>query len=187
MPVEGAAAAAPVTEGQPIGAESNVADEMLNVKPQMMGLTWIAFGIVALALAKFLWKPLFQALEKREEGIQDALDAAEKARGDVVATRKRIRSLQETSDREARERVEAAKSQAEEIVQTARREAVEDAARRVEEAERQIAIERETVVAEVQRESLRTLGPVLEKVLAQQLTDEQKRAYQEAMLREVKL
>lgn len=187
MAEEEAAAGALATEAQPTGAEPSAAEQMLNVKPQMMGLTWLAFGIVALALAKFLWKPLFQALEKREEGIKDALDAAEKARGDVAATRRRIRALQEASDREARERVDAAKSQAEEIVQEARREAVEDAARRVEEAERQIAIERETVVAEVQRESLRMLGPALEKMLAQQLTDEQKRAYQEAMLREVRL
>ena len=187
MAVETATAETVAYEGQPEAEAPNASSQLLDVKPQMIGLAWLAFGIVAAVLAKALWKPVLQGLEKREAGIKDALDAAEKSRAEVAETGKRIRTMRENADRDARDRVEAASHRAEEILQTARQEAEKTAEQRIQEAERQIAIERETVVAEVQKESLRTLGETLERVLSQQLTDEQKHAYQEAMLREVHL
>lgn len=175
-----------VFEGQP-AAEPDAAAQMMDVKPMMTGLTWLSFGIVAIALAKVLWKPVLQGLEKREEGIQEALAAAEKSRAEVAGTRKQIREMQETADREARERVETATRQSGEILETARREAAESAEKRLREAERQIAVEREGAVAAVERESLRDLGSALERVLARKLTDEEKRAYQDDMLKELRL
>lgn len=174
-------------EGQPPHESNDAAGQMLDVKPEMMILAWIAFGLVAIALAKCLWKPVLQGLEKREEGIKEALDAAAKARTEVANTRRRIRDLQESAEKEARERVETATRQSSEILSSAQREATEAAEARLQEAERQIAVERESAIAAVQSETLRTLGPALERVLAQTLSDDEKRAYQEAMLRELKL
>jgi len=48
-------------EGQP---------NVMNVAPQMMGLTWLVFGIVAALLYKLAWKPILGALEKREATIR---------------------------------------------------------------------------------------------------------------------
>ena len=173
-------------EEQPV-AESDATAQMMNVKPMMTGLTWLSFGIVAIALAKFLWKPVLQGLEKREEGIKEALDDAAKSRVEVAGTRKQIRKMQETADREARECVDSATRQSPEFLETARREAAETSEKRLREAERQIAVEREGAVAEVERESLRDLGTALERVLARKLTDEEKRAYQDEMLKELRL
>lgn len=175
-------------EGQPAAAgPPSAGEQMLNVKPEMMVLSWIAFGLVAVALAKFLWKPVLQGLEKREKGIQDALEAAERARADVANTQKRIRSLKEDADKDIRERVDASIRQAAEIRESAKRDAAAESARHLREAEAQIAAERQSAMAEVQAEALRTFGATLERVLSQQLTDEQKRAYQAAMVREMHL
>lgn len=175
-------------EGQPAVAEPpSAGQQMLNVKPEMMVLAWIAFGLVAVALAKFLWKPVLQGLEKREAGIKDALDAAERARADVASTQKRIRDLRESADKDIRERVDASIRQAAEIREAAQRDAAAEAARHLREAEDQIAIERRTAMAEVQAEALRTFGTTLERVLSQHLTEEQKRAYQDAMVKEIHL
>lgn len=178
---------APVVASETQPSDPGVAAQMLDVKPQMMVLTWLSFGIVAIALAKALWRPVLQALEKREEGIRNALDAAEKAREEVSTSRNRAREIQESADRTAKERIESATRQSEELLENARREAAEAAEKKILEAENQIAVERESVVAAVQAESLRSFGSVLERVLAQNLTDEQKRTYQDAMLREMKL
>ena len=40
--------------------------------------------VVIFVLGKFAWKPIVAALEAREQGIQDALDSAEKARKDML-------------------------------------------------------------------------------------------------------
>lgn len=173
-------------EGQPV-AEADASAQMLDVKPQMMLLAWMAFGLVAVALAKILWKPVLQGLEAREKDIREAQDAACKSRAEVAGTRRHIRELQENAEKDARERIETATRQSSAILETAQREAAAKAEATRLEAERQIAVEREGAVAAVQAETLRTLGPALERVLAQTLTDEQKRTYQEAMLRELKL
>ncbi len=44
----------------------------------------ILFVLLLLLLKKFAWKPILEALNSREEGIQNALDEADKARQEMV-------------------------------------------------------------------------------------------------------
>ncbi len=43
----------------------------------------IVLVVLILLLRKFAWKPILDALNEREQGIQDALDSAENARKEM--------------------------------------------------------------------------------------------------------
>ena len=45
----------------------------------------LLFIVLVLLLKKFAWGPILSAVEEREEGIQSALDAAEKAKAEMQA------------------------------------------------------------------------------------------------------
>ena len=43
----------------------------------------VLFILLVVLLKKYAWGPIMQAIDEREEGIKDALDAAEKARREM--------------------------------------------------------------------------------------------------------
>ena len=45
--------------------------------------TMITFLILLLILRKFAWKPILDSVSQREEGIKNALDAAEEAKKEM--------------------------------------------------------------------------------------------------------
>ena len=45
----------------------------------------LLFLVLVFFLRKFAWKPILEAVEGREEGIKNALDAADKAKADMEA------------------------------------------------------------------------------------------------------
>src|SRR4051812_16170039 len=57
------------------------------VKPAFGLIFWmcISFGLILFILKKFAWKPILNMLQEREASIQNALDAAEKAKEEMKA------------------------------------------------------------------------------------------------------
>src|ERR1035437_2690751 len=55
------------------------------VKPAFGLIFWmcVSFGLILFILKKFAWKPILNMLSEREESIQNALDAAEKAKTEM--------------------------------------------------------------------------------------------------------
>ena len=55
------------------------------VKPAFGLIFWmcVSFGLILFILKKFAWKPILNMLSEREESIQSALDAAEKAKTEM--------------------------------------------------------------------------------------------------------
>ena len=56
------------------------------VTPGLGLIVWmtLAFLIVLFALTKFAWKPILNSLREREQSIEDALKAADKAREEMA-------------------------------------------------------------------------------------------------------
>lgn len=79
---------------------------------QLMGLTWLAFGIVSFLLGRFAWKPLVKALDIREQSIRHALDKAEKARQDAERIDKEAKATVAEAEGRSREMIESAKAAA---------------------------------------------------------------------------
>jgi len=161
--------------------------DVMQVSDTMIVLTWVVFGIAAFALHKLLWKPILHAVEKREQSISDALDGAESARKEVAESQTRSREIIDKATEDSRTMAERASREAEASIARADREAKLVAQRRLEEAERAVEAEQRKASEAVRLDAAMHLSETIEHLLRQNLTDEQKRAYQAEMLKEVKL
>jgi F-type H+-transporting ATPase subunit b len=161
--------------------------DVMQVSDTMILLTWLVFGAAAFCLHKLLWKPILGAVASREKSIADALDGADRARKELAESETRGRELLDRASEESRAVAERAAREAEAAVARADQEAKRAARRRVEEAEQAIAAEQRKATEAVRLDAARQLGETIERLLRQNLTDEQKRAYQAVMLNEVKV
>lgn len=161
--------------------------DVMQVSEQLILLVWLAFGIALAVLHKLLWKPILQAVEKREDAISDALDGAEKARQELAETQTRSRQIVDRATGEARAVTDQAAQEASAALARADREAKALARRRFDEAEREIEVEARKATEQVRLDAAKNLGDMIERLLTKNLTDEQRRAYQADILNEVKL
>ena len=164
-------------------------DQLLNdFSPGLFVMQLVILVILLVLLAKFAWKPILASLTEREEGIQNALDAAEEAK-------KEMQNLQADNDRllkEARAERDAMLKEAREIkdkiVADAKEEASEEAAKLIENAKATIKQEQQAAIAELKKRvadlSIGIAETVVKKELASQ--DDQLKLV-EGMLEEVTL
>ena len=115
--------------------------------------TILTFLVVLFVLAKTVWKPLLASLDEREKVIRDALEEAEKARGDAQALLEDHRQQLETAHNEAREIVRQARDAAEKVNQDIVQQAREEAQQTLEQARRTIEGEKRVAIAALRQET----------------------------------
>ena len=165
----------------------DVKKQIVDVSGSMLLQTWVAFIIVLVVLGKLLWKPVLRALEKREGDIKESLEQAERARTELAESGVSKQRILAEAGRVAEEKIRAAATEAEPIKEEARQEAANATSERLKKADEQIAIEASETRKAVHSASVSEMGALLERILSQDLTEEQKEKYQKAMLHEVEL
>ncbi|WP_336066675.1 F0F1 ATP synthase subunit B [Mesoflavibacter sp. CH_XMU1404-2] len=148
----------------------------------------VLFVGLVLLLRKFAWKPILDAVEKREEGIQNALDAAENAKLEM-------QNLQADNDKllkEARAEREAMLKEARELknkmIEDAKSEAQEQANKMIEQAQAAIESEKKSAMAELKGQVAGLSLEIAEKVVRQELSNKDKQVeLVESMLGDAKL
>ena len=152
--------------------------EAKSISNEMVLLTWIAFLIAAILLHRLAWKPILRALDKREQDIRTSLDDAERARPEAVASAEKSRqSVAEAMDR-ARALTEEARQAAVRAAARLETEARDQSRRMVEDAGQEIAAAQQRAVEGLRREAAILAVSLSEKMLAEQLTPEQRSAYE---------
>ncbi len=145
------------------------------VTPDIGLLFWmlLSFSIVLLILKKYAWKPILEALQNREQSIQDSLDQAENARKDIEGMKAdNERILQEARNerdillREARETKDA-------IVGEAKDAAKKEAEGLLERARQEIHTEKLAALAELKGHVASLSIEIAEKVLQEQLANDE--------------
>ena len=134
----------------------------------------LLFIALILLLKKFAWGPILSAVEEREEGIKDALEAAEKAKAEMQALNadnERIlaeaRIERDALLKEAREIKDAIVNDAKELANT-------EAEKILTTAKNQINNEKMKAMTEL-KNTVATLSiDIAEKVLRSELTDKKK-------------
>lgn len=148
----------------------------------------VLFVGLVLLLRKFAWKPILDAVEKREEGIQNALDAAENAKVEM-------QNLQADNDKllkEARAEREAMLKEARELknkmIEDAKSEAQDQANKMIEQAQAAIESEKKSAMAELKGQVAGLSLEIAEKVVRQELSNKDKQIeLVESMLGDAKL
>jgi F-type H+-transporting ATPase subunit b len=168
-----AAAAVP-----PDGAHNVRAFRADEVSGRMVLLTWAAFLIAVILLHRLAWKPILRALDKRERDIRDALDGAERARREAAQADERNRRAMAEAAERARALAEESRRAAERTAARLEAEARDKARRVAEDAAREIADSRRRAADDLRRETAGLAIALSERLLAERLTPEQRRAYE---------
>ncbi len=148
----------------------------------------VVFLALFVFLAKFAWKPILGSLKEREESIQQALDAAEKAKKDMAALQagneKLLREAREERDRIVRDAREAANR----LIDQAQTEAKRSADRMIEDAKSVINTEKQAALREVKAQVAMFSIEIAEKLVRKNLSsDKAQKELAEAYLKEINL
>jgi len=139
--------------------------------PDLGLLFWmlVAFGAVVFVLVKFGFPIILNGVEKRKNYIDESLLIAKQAREELSRVKADSESLiNETRKEQARIMAEAAKSR-DLIVDGAKEKAIEEAAKILEGARHQIALEKEDAIRQIRREVASLSVDIAEKVLRERL------------------
>lgn len=159
------------------------------VSPGLGLVFWmvIAFGLLLWILSKFAWKPILSSLKERENSIDDALHAAEKAKEEMVQLKFSNEQLLAEAKEERAEMMRDARSTRDKVIDEARSKAKEEADRIVEGARVAIENERMAAVVELRNQIARLSIEIAEKLLERELADsQQQHDYAEQLIKKIK-
>ncbi len=145
---------------------------LVQVDPGLYFWTIATFLVLVFLLAKFAWRPLLDALERRQETIRKSLDDADAARGELERLQSESAEILKAARVEAEAIVSKSRADAlqlgEELKQKARGEA--DAI--VREAKRQIESEKSQALREIRGEvadlSIRIASKLIERNISRE-------------------
>jgi len=148
----------------------------------------VLFVLLLFLLKKYAWKPILDALNSREEGIQNALDEADKARQEMVD----LKSSNETILKEARaERdglLKDARMIKEKMITEAKDEAKTQSNKIIEQAKQTIENEKLAAITELKNQVAELSIGIAEKIMKDELSNKGKQvAMIEKMLDEARL
>lgn len=146
------------------------------VNPGIGVIFWMAlsFGLLLLILGKFVWPPVMRALNERENRIDEALFAADKAREDmehmVFSNEKLMLEAKDERDKLIGE----ARVVKESLIEDARLKATEEADRIIENARERIQFEKMAALTELKNQIANLSIDIAEKIIAKELSDPSK-------------
>ena len=164
-------------------------EQLLNdFSPGLFIMQSVLMLAVIFLMVKFAWKPIVSALDEREEGIKNALEAAEKAKQEMES----ISSSNEKLFNQAREERDAMLKEAREMkakmIAEAEANAEAEAAKIIASAKEAIEVEKKEALAELKAEVAELSISVAEKLLKEELSDAKKDAsFVNGLLGEVNL
>jgi len=141
------------------------------IKPDFGLLVWttVFFILFWLLIGKFAFKPIVEALRKRSGDIQDALDAAKKAKEELQD----LNSKNEELIKEAQEQraliIKEAKAAKDSMINEAKVKAKEEANRIVSTAKAEIEAQKKAALTEVKNEVGQMALGIAEKVIRKEL------------------
>lgn len=160
------------------------------VTPSIGLIVWqtLAFLLLVFLLGKFAWKPVLGAIKERERSIDDALEAAKKAKEEMARLTNENEALLKEARAERDVILKEAKQLKDQIVSDAKASAQTEGAKLIEKAKQEIDSQKAAALAEVKNQVAELSLQIAEKVLNKQLEDQKKQeALVSDLLKEVKL
>ena len=159
-----------------VAAPSSGETDVMTISPMMMGLTWVTFILVTFILYKVAWKPILEALDKREETIRKSQEEAARIHEELRKMEDFRRKTQADADNQARDIIAAARRAAEDAGRVIEEKSRKEAQILVENAERDIGKAREKAIAALRKESADLSIALAGKLIGANLDDKKNRA-----------
>jgi len=155
------------------------------LNPQMMLAQVVCFFLVLVLLKKFLWKPVFNALEDRRARVLAELKAVEDAKADVAKLKSDYAASLARIDEKAQERLQEITQIGEVKTREMRELARQDAERIIEDARKEIGFDIIKARETLRSEMVSMIVEVTEKMIEEKLTFDQDKKLIEGMLTEM--
>ncbi len=143
------------------------------------------FGIVAVLLWYFAFKPVTATLDERQKKIADGLKYAEEMKAKLEATQQESAALMKKASVEAGRIVDEARKSAKELLDKQVQEAAAKTTEMLAKGQQAIELEHKKMLAEARSEIARLVVVTTERVLAKKLSEADRTAYNEAAAREL--
>lgn len=130
--------------------------------------------VLILLMRKFAWKPILDALNDREEGIQGALDAADDAKKEMENLQADNEKLLKEARAERENLLKEAREMKTKLIADAKEEAGVEAQKMITQAQAAIAAERNNAIAELKSQVATLSVDIAEKVVKGELEDKNK-------------
>ena len=148
----------------------------------------LIFLVVLFILKKYAWKPILESLKEREDSIESALQAAERAKKEMAELQAKNEELLKKAREEKDALLADARNMKDKIIAEAREKASVEAKNIVENAREQIEMEKQAVLSEVKNIIASYSIEIAEKILREELSDKKKQqAYVDKLLKEIQL
>jgi len=149
-------------------------DLLNDFSPGLFVMQAVILLILILLMRKFAWKPILESLNTREEGIKDALEAADNAK-------KELQNLNAENERvlnEARTERDSMLKEAREMkasmIASAKEEAQAEADKVIKQAQEAIVAEKKSAIADLKNQVAGISVEIAEKVVKTELADKNK-------------
>lgn len=150
-------------------------DQLLNdFSPGLFFMQAIILLILIVLMRKFAWKPILDSLQDREDGIQNALDAAEDAKKEMQNLNADNEKLLKDARAEREVMLKEAREMKDQIVATAKQEAQTIADDMIVQAKATITSEKQAAMSELKNTVSGLALEIAEKVVKQELSNKDK-------------
>lgn len=150
--------------------------------------TAVVFICLLLVLSKLAWKPIVKALAERENSIQEALDAADRAREEMKKLEANNQKAAEEARLERDKMLQEAKKISEKTIQDAQDKANTEYAKIVESAKAEIERQKEAALADVRNQVAEFSLTIAEKLVRKDYsTDESQKQLIQNYLQEMNI
>ncbi|MFM9005463.1 MAG: F0F1 ATP synthase subunit B [Flavobacteriales bacterium] len=162
-------------------------DGLLSVSYGTVFWATVAFLVVAFLLKKKAWGPILKSLDERSQGIENALNEAERARQEMSKLQAgNEQLLREARDERDRILVEA-KALKDSIVSEARTKASEESTRIIAAARQDIDNQKKAAITELKNQVATLSVDIAEKLTREKLSDSEKqKAINESLIAEIR-
>ncbi len=148
----------------------------------------VLFVIILFLLRKFAWKPILNAVNEREQSIEESLKAAEKAKEEMANLQAANEKLLLEAKEERAKIIKEAKDAKESLISEAKEEAREAAAKITENAKKEIESQKNAVMADIKNEVGTMAVEVASKILRKELKDKKEQdKYLNELVADIKL
>ena len=153
--------------------------------PGLFIWTILTFLVLVTLLARFAWRPLLQALERRQAAIAKSLEDAQRARQELERLQHESAQMMQRARVEAEAIVSRSRSDAEVVREELKQKSRAEAAAIVKNAERQIQIETARAVQQIRSEAIDLAVAIASKILRRQVSKEDREGLIEETLKQV--
>ena len=133
--------------------------------------TAVVFIILLVLLRSLAWKPILSAVKDREQSIQDALDAAKKAKEEMALLNAQNEKIMKEARAERDAILKEAREMKENIINEAKNSASVEANKLIENAKAAIQNEKVSAMADIKNQVGQLSIEIAEKILTKELAD----------------